>query len=120
VKILQELPHEHEQAYALQCLWNAITASFVVGSRGVRNPVLEKLSAKRARAGKRTPAFDSIVAQERDALWSKKPRRRGNANATANEILDTVNKRLSESGMEPKTADAVRHALRKLSKALAD
>jgi hypothetical protein len=120
VKILQKLPYEHDRIYTLQCLWNAITAGFVVGSRGVSNPVLEKLTAKKMRDGKRTDEFDNIVKYERDSLWKRKPSFKNNRSGTAGEIQAAVNRRLRESEVGEKTQNAIIHSLKRIENVLAD
>jgi hypothetical protein len=82
VKIIGELPYAHARAHALHQLWAVIGASFVIGSRAVKNPVSGKVGTAPGRsrlAEKRAPADQHIREAITKAAKScpLPPRRRG-------------------------------------------
>jgi hypothetical protein len=123
VKIIGELPYTHVQAHALGHLWGAIGAAFIIGSRGVENPVTQKFlkdkMGAQARSGKHTKEINEVVARHcaaRAAL--KNAKRAGNKLGTAKLILEGVNSDLAKLGIKPQSEEAVRARIRSLTGAL--
>ena len=119
VKIIGELPYTHAQAHALGQLWGAIGAAFIIGSRGVENPVTQKFlndklakNAARARSAKRSVEINEIVA--RHVAGCKNPKRVGNKAGTAAEILPEVNSDLEKSGIKLLSKEGLRKRIARL------
>jgi len=121
VKIIGERPYAHAQAHALGQLWGAIGAAFIIGSRGIENPLTQKFlkdkaakSAARARSGKRTEEIDKIIARRQAALCDKNPTRAGNPNGIARDIYPDVNSDLAKSGIKRLSQEAIRKRIARL------
>jgi hypothetical protein len=118
VKIMGELPYTHAQAHALSHLWGTIGAAFVIGSRGIKNPLTEKFlqdktaqSTAHARNAipriKHRDQIDEIVA--RHVAGCKNPKRAGSKAGIADKILAGVNADLKkELGIDPLSLDWLR------------
>jgi hypothetical protein len=119
VKVIGESPYAHAQAHALGQLWGAISAAFIIGSRGIKNPLTQKFLEDRmvrARGGKRTEEGDEIICKEARELYRRNATRVGNESGTAKDILLKVNSERKKRGMEDTTDDAIRRRIDKLSK----
>jgi hypothetical protein len=112
VKIIGERPYAHVQAHALGRLWGAIGAAFIIGSRGIENPVTQKFlkdkaaqSAAQARNARPSirdrDQINEVVAQHCAALRDKNAKRAGNKLGTAKDILPGVNSDLAKLGIKP-------------------
>jgi hypothetical protein len=113
VKIIGELPYAHAQAHALHQLWGAIGAAFVIGSRGIKNPLTEKFlrdSAAQARNAKpRIRDRDQIrKVISRHVAGCKNRKRAGIKSAIAAEILAGVNSDLAKLRIKPFKQDGLR------------
>jgi hypothetical protein len=119
VKILDKHPSHVQQAHALVHLWKVIGAVFIIGSRGIKNPITEKFlkdktaqSTARARDAKRSAEINEVVA--RHVAGCKNSKRVGNKAGTAAEILTAVNADLAESGLGRLDKDALRKRIARL------
>jgi hypothetical protein len=110
VKIIGERPYAHVQAHALGRLWGTIGAAFIIGSRGIKNPLTQKFledkwaqsTAQARNALPRTRDRDQINAiVARHCAAYKNRKRAGNKRGTAEDILPGVNAELAESGIKP-------------------
>jgi hypothetical protein len=117
VKIIGELPYAQDQAYALSKLWSAIGAAFIIGSRGIENPLTEKFredeaaqSAALARSAKprikECDQIDEVIARHCAAY--KNPKRAGNKSGIAEDILSDVNSDLARLRIKPFSKEALR------------
>jgi hypothetical protein len=115
VKVIGELPYTHAQAHALGQLWRAIGAAFIIGSRGIKNPLTQKFlndNAARARSAKRTDEINEIVA--RRVTGCKNSKRVGNKAGTAAEELAGVNSDLEKLGIKPLSKEGLRKRIARL------
>jgi hypothetical protein len=119
--ITETVPHAHDQAYALSRLWSAIGAAFVTGKYDSENPIartaMTRLAARARSFKPRIRDRDKImevIERHRVALWARNPKRVGNANATAADILPGVNSDLAGLGIKPLSRDGLRKKLRLL------
>jgi hypothetical protein len=116
IKIARTLP-EHAQEHMLRSVWNTIGATHVIASRAFVNAMSwdrvhkSTASARKARGSDR---FDELVLVERDALWRRNPKRKGNASGTAKDILENVRARCPDA-----SAESIRHSLRRQNKSKA-
>ncbi len=112
VKIIGERPYAHDQAHALHQLWGAIGAAFIIGSRGIENPLTQKFlkdktaqsTAQARNARPRTKDRDQInkvVARRCADRWAENPTRKKTKLGTAGDILEGVNADLKELGIDP-------------------
>jgi hypothetical protein len=118
VKLIGESPYTHVQAYALGHLWGAIGAAFIIGSRGIKNPLTQKFlkdktaqstaQARNARPSTRDrDQINEIVARHCADLWDKNAKRAGNKLGTAKDILPGVNSDLAKLGIKPLGLDGL-------------
>jgi hypothetical protein len=118
VKIIGELPYAHAQAHALGQLWRVIGAAFIIGSRGIENPITQKIlkdkSTKRV-AGARSAKprikerdqINAVVARHCADRWAENPKRKKTKSGTARDILDGVNADLVKLRIEPLKHDGL-------------
>ena len=103
---ISKLPYPSEQEHALNELWTAISYSFVIGSRAVRNPVaesLKKMEKGDQLAGARETAAEirgdhlvtEVVEQAAVARWAIHPEEAGRPFITAKGIEVVVNEALA-------------------------
>ena len=118
VKIIGERPYAHAQAHALGQLWGAIGAAFIIGSRGIENPLTQKIlkdkaaqsaaQARNARPSTRDrDQINEVVARHCAELWEKNAKRAGNKLGTAKDILPGVNSDLAKLGIKPLGLDGL-------------
>jgi hypothetical protein len=119
VKIIGERPYAHAQAHALGQLWGAIGAAFIIGSRGIDNPLTQKIlkdkSTKRV-AGARSAKprikerdqINAVVARHCADRWAENPLRKKTKSGTARDILEVVNADLVKLRIKPLSEEAVR------------
>jgi hypothetical protein len=107
VKIIGEHPYTHVQAHGFHNLWSIIGAAFIIGSRGIENPLTQKIlkderakSTARARSGKPSTRHRDQINEVvgRHSADHTNPRRQ-NANAKATDILEAVNSDLAKLGI---------------------
>jgi hypothetical protein len=109
VKIIGESPCAHVQkAHALVHLWSAIGAVFIIGSRGIKNPITEKFlkdSVAGARSAKprikERDQINAVVARHVADCHAKNPLRKKTKSGTATDILEGVNADLVKLRIEP-------------------
>ena len=107
VKILDKRPSHVQQAHALVHLWKVIGAVFIIGSRGIENPLTEKFrkdkraqSTAHARNAKPSTKYRDQINKvvKRHSGDHTNPRRQ-NPNAKAIDILEAVNSDLAKLGI---------------------
>jgi hypothetical protein len=119
VKFIGERPYTHVQAYALSHLWGAIGAAFIIGSRGIENPLTQKFlkdkwaqSTAQARSAKPSirnrDQINEVVTRHCADLWKKKPTRAGSKRGTAEDILEGVNSEMAKSRIKPFSLEGLR------------
>jgi hypothetical protein len=113
-KIITELPHTHDQAYALSRLLSIIGAAFVAGKYDSESPIAQKVRARwaaQARSAKPSTKhrdqINEVVARHCAALWDKNPKRARNKLGTAKDILPGVNSDLAKLGIKPLGLDGL-------------
>jgi hypothetical protein len=118
VKIIGELPYAHAQAHALGQLWGAVGAAFIIGSRGIENPLTQKFlrdktaqSTAQARSAipriKHRDQINEVVARHCAALWNRNPKRAKSKRGTAMDILVGVDSDLAELRIKPLGLDGL-------------
>jgi hypothetical protein len=122
VKIISEFPYAHDQTYAFSKLWGVIGAAFIIGSRGIKNPLTQKFqedkaeqSAAHARNAKprikEGDQINAVIARHCADRCAVNPLRKKTKSGIAGDILEGVNAELWKSRINPLSKDALRRRI---------